>query len=540
MVGFVSASKKLKTKNIKLKQIILKYKQLQTTYSILLLVLFFGVCFSANGQREKVNTEGLKLARVFGNNMVLQQNEAITIWGEAAPRTKILAQLGDEKREVITDETGKWLLTFSPRKASFKPISLKVNSLCFEDILIGEVWLCSGQSNMQFGLKNIDTYHSIQASTLNHNLRILRHSNIRIVAKNGYSEDELGRCNTKDFFEANWEISTEESAAKTSALAWLLGQGIQQELDVPVGIIQVAVGGSALNNWIPPAALKSNPLTNNFFETNWLKNEQIKLAHRTRAQDAFQNILKPDKPYIAGKMPYRWLCEPGFLFEAGIAPLQHLCFKGVLWYQGESDTDNLEMVKNANNLFPLMIKEWRSFFKKGDFPFIAVQLPAYEGEFWPEFREVQRQTLEELEQTYMVVSIDLGAETNIHPKDKQALGERAVRLALKNVYGFKQLIGFPSVEDWEVKGQKISLHFTEFGTGMNSVSDTISGFEIAGKNGEFVQATAFLSSENTIKVLSPVKRPLQLRYAWMPFPKPPLSIYNSEHLPLQPFVIHLN
>lgn len=509
-------------------------------YHITITLFLLAISILGYTQKSSTGNAKIRIAKVFGSNMVLQQDAPINIWGEANPGTKILVQLGEEKKETIANPQGNWVLTFSAREASFEPISLKVNDLHFENILIGEVWLCSGQSNMQFALKSIDTYNSILDNTSNKNLRILRHKGIRLVAKNGYSEEELARCNPQDFFQAKWAVSEIKTAGEASALAWLFGNGLQQKLNVPVGIIQVALGGSALNNWIPPKVLKANPTTKSFFENDWLKNKQVKEAHRNRARDAFKNVLKPNEPYIPGEFPYRWMCEPGFLFEAGIAPLQHLAFKGVLWYQGESDTDNAEMVDAAGKLFPMMVNEWRSYFNRGDFPFIYIQLPGFGNQLWPEFREMQRQSQRVLNNTAMVVSIDSGDPKNIHPKDKQPIGKRAVQLALKNVYGFNKLTGSPELKKWSWDGNEITLQFSECGAGLQSLTKTISGFEVSDKNGGFVAAEAYLSSGNTIKVMSPIEKPHQLRYGWMPFPNPPLTIYNSQELPLGPFRIMLN
>ncbi len=508
-------------------------------YCFIITFFFLVLSISGHAQKSSSNSNELRIANVLGPNMVLQQDAPINIWGEAGPNTKIRAQLGDEKKETKANSEGNWLLEFSARKASFEPVSLKVNDVVFDNILIGEVWLCSGQSNMNFKLKAIDTYDSIVDYTTNDKLRILQHTNIRIVAKNGYSEEELARCNTKDFFQAKWVVSEKETIGDVSAVAWLFGHGLQQKLNVPVGIIQVALGGSALNNWIPPSALKANSSTKLLFENDWLENEQVKEAHRNRARDAFQNVLNPDEPYIPGDFPYRWLCEPGFLFEAGIAPLQQLPFRGVLWYQGESDTDNSQMVEAAKELFPLMVNEWRAYFNRGDFPFIYVQLPGFENELWPEFREVQRQAEQELANTAMVVSIDLGAPKNIHPKDKHPIGERAVHKALKDAYGYKELTDSPKLEDWETGENEITLRFSECGLGLHSTKDTIPGFEVLDENGEFVEAKAYILSGNIIKLKSSVKKPQGLRYGWMPFPNPPLTLYNSEQLPLGPFRITL-
>ncbi|WP_025763591.1 sialate O-acetylesterase [Dyadobacter tibetensis] len=488
------------------------------------------------GNSQSVSTNGLvRLAPVFGSHMVLQQDKPINIWGEAEAGTPIHVQLGQEKILVKTDRRGKWKVEFPSRKASFSPLSLTVNDLRLEDILIGEVWLCSGQSNMHFPLKNMQTYKTVVDQLPNPNLRLYTQTAIRLVAKEGYTEKELERCNPQEFFHAAWEPSSVATASRSSAVAWLFADRLFQKLNVPIGIIQVALGGSAMNNWMPPVALMANPATASLFQKDWLGNESVKLAHRERARDAFQHVLKPGEPYFPGKMKYRWMAEPGFLFEAGIAPLKPMPFRGVLWYQGESDTDSPALVSSASTLFPSMIEEWRKYFEIGDFPFIFIQLPRFNNENWPAFRELQRRTQAELNNTQMVVTIDLGEEKEIHPKDKQPIGERATRLALKEVYGFKELLGFPELQKWTDNGQGLVLSFTECGTGFLPVEGEIPGFEVAGRDSIFHRANAKFLDSHTILLNSSVMNPEHIRYGWSAFPQPALRLFNSDNLPLGPF-----
>ncbi|MDO7171613.1 sialate O-acetylesterase [Mariniflexile sp. AS56] len=504
----------------------------------ILLVLFLSLITIGTAQQQ-AHFDKVEVASVFGSHMVLQQNEPITIWGNAPSETEIKVTLGTEKKETKTGESGKWQVVFKARKGSFYPLTLVVNNQKFEDILIGEVWVCSGQSNMQFQLKNMQGYNPIKKHIPNKNIRFLKHTNIRIVAKEGYTSEELARCNTQDFFKATWKENTIETASKNSAVASVFADGLFRKLNVPIGVIEVAVGGSALNNWIPKEALQSNPSTKNIFKKDWLKNEDIRSGHRTRAEQAFQKLRKPEDPYFAEQFKYRWMCEPSFLFEAGIAPLKQLAFRGVFWYQGEAETETINGVNTAKDLFPILINEWRSYLNMGDFPFIYVQLPGNESDFWPEFREVQRQTLSVVENANMVVSIDLGAEKNVHPKDKQPIGDRALRLALKNVYGFSEITGFPELEKWSLDENEITLFISEFGTGLHTLEDAINGFEIAGEDGVFYKADARIGNKNSLIVTSTIQKPKSLRYGWASFPKPALNVFNSEALPLGPFQIVL-
>ncbi len=508
---------------------------------IALSILLLGIVIPGHSsEKEKQRYGEVKLAPVFGSHMVLQQNEPINIWGEATPGELVYVELDGNSSQTKANRQGEWMVSFPARKASHEALTLKVNQLRLNDILIGEVWICSGQSNMGYPLKYIENGKALLEEAQIEELRLLKHTNIRIVAKEGYTNEELSRCNTRDFFQAEWTGSTKESAASASAVAWLFGKGLLQKLDVPVGIIQVAVGGSAMNNWIPPQALKENPATASLFEKDWLSNEDVRSAHRSRAREAFQTILNPDEPYIVGKTPYRWLCEPGFLFEAGIAPLKKLSFRGVFWYQGESDTENMKMIDSAAGLFPLLVNQWRSYLNMGDFPFIYVQLPGYNSEGWAEFREIQRQAEKEIKNSAMVVTIDLGDENNVHTKDKQPLGERAVQLALKNVYGFTELTGFPEVKRWKVKDSEITLEFRECGQGLLDVEGPIPGFEVADSKGLFYAAEAKIVGPHKVLIMSPLVDPTSLRYGWAPFPKPPLKLFNSETFPVGPFLIELD
>ncbi|MEP2777222.1 MAG: sialate O-acetylesterase [Luteolibacter sp.] len=483
--------------------------------------------------------ENAQPARIFGSDMVLQCDAPIRIWGTANKNQTVTVTLGDETSNTTADAEGKWIATFAPRKASSKPISLGINEVNFSNILIGEVWICSGQSNMKFTLGSAKIDPSVLKQMENDQLRLLVHEGLPLIAKDGYSEKQLERCNVDTFFEATWTTSTTKTARGSSAIGWIFGNGLQREMDVPVGIIQVAVGGSAMNNWIDPVTAKENPLTASLYEKDWLTNEEVFAAHRNRGSDAMQNVIKKGEPYIIGKTPYRWLCEPGFLFEAGIAQLEGLSFRGVVWYQGESDATTPEASATAAQLFPLLIRSWRNALRAQDSEFIFVQLPGHDVASWPQFRESQRLAEKELPHTAMVVTLDLGDEKNIHPKDKQPVGERVLRLALKNTYG-KDLLGFPETDRVSVEGKDLIICFRECGEGFLPIKGDISGFEVADQSGAFHPASAKLSSTDSITVTSPFPSPSAIRYAWTPFPKPPLKLFNSDKLPLGPFSLKID
>ena len=482
--------------------------------------------------------EALRPASVFGTGMVLQQNMPIRIWGTATPGEEISITLGLESCRVKTARDGNWSAKLPARKGSFNPLSLSINEIKFDDILIGEVWICAGQSNMQFPLKQSHLGNELLRQADNPNLRIMRHQSLRLVAKEGYTERELNRCNTSDFFQTEWLKSDLKSAAMTSAVGWIFANQLQKKLDVPVGVIQVSVGGSAMNNWIPPRVARKNPITSALYQGDWLNNQAVFAAHRRRAKDAMKPVIEPGKAYIIGETPYRWLCEPGFLFEAGIAPLQFLSFQGVVWYQGESDAYSDSAANDAAQLFPLLIESWRNHFNQCDLPFIFVQLPSFKHADWPTFRESQRQTELSIPNTIMAVTIDLGDETNIHPKDKKPIGDRLLRLAINNVYKTKEnteRLGFPTARNIEHLENKLVINFDNCGSGFLPVEGDLPGFEIGDVEGNYVTVEAELTEPNSVTLLCQKPIPSTVRYLWEGYAKNKVKLFNEDGLPVGPF-----
>jgi len=475
----------------------------------------------------------VKPAAIFQSHMVLQQNTPINIWGRASQGSSVTITLDNDKRIVSADKSGKWMVTFPQRVASSNPIQLKINELVFEDILVGEVWLCSGQSNMVRNLKEaeggvdaIDKYKGNQ-------IRLFRYEHIPLVAKKGYSPKELARCNVSDFFEATWTLNTPENAAMFSSVAWMFGNVVAENLQVPVGIIQLAVGGSAINNWISPERLKTEPVSATLFTHDWLTNAEVDMGHRNRCKEAFQPVLVSGQPYIIGNTPYRWMCEPGFLFEAGIEPIKHFRFKGVVWYQGETDAITEGSVKRYETFLPSLISDWRANFQNVQLPFILVQLPRYNKSTWPALREIQRRTQQLVSDSYLTVTIDLGEEQDIHPGDKLPIGFRSAILALVNIYRSKtQTTVFPAIDDIYAENTSLIVAFRDticLGDKFN-----IPGFEVAYTNNQFGGAQAYYIDEKHIG-LKITQKPVSLRYGWQAFPKPVLEIVSTSGFPLGPF-----
>ena len=491
--------------------------------------LMFAICWFSN-----VALADVYVADYFGPHMVLQRDEPIIVWGTADPGQAFSVRLGENTIVTRAGEQGHWTAEFAARPASIEPIALSVGDTRIEDILIGDVWLNSGQSNMAWPLNRTDAFDA-QVIESNPHLRLMQMLNPRAVAKDGYTDDELARSNVNDFFAGQWEISDADSAASFSSVAWVMGNNLSQELGVPIGLVQIAVGGSAINNWLPPALLRQHPHTAHLYRGDWLENDKVHPPHRRRAREAFQKVLIDGESFRAGQMPYRWMCEPGFLYEAGIEPLKLLSFKGVTWYQGETDATHFEVTHQYRDLLPLLIQSWRASFSDDSLPFIIVQLPRYNVPTWPMFRHLQAEVADQVDNTSLVIALDTGSEDNIHPFDKLRIGERVALAALDDIYRRRKILSYPEPASIRLRADRIRLKLRYFDTGRRG--EEAPGFEVGDQYGNFWPASAEFSAKNRIDVQSPVDCPRFLRYGWFPYLNNVLV--SADGMPVAPFRVEL-
>lgn len=381
-----------------------------------------------------INAGSIRLAPYFQSNMVLQQGEPVTLWGTALPGETIRAVFDGETASCTAGEGGEWKLVFAARKASFDSKELQVGDTVLHNILIGEVWVCSGQSNMAMRTSVCDNEtRGIQKGEYA-NIRLLNYSGISIVANDGYTEEELSRCNVDNYFRYTWEVASYDRFQAFSAVATHFGIQLYRKINVPVGLVCCAVGGSAINNWIPEQVLKHHPLTRSLYESDWLSNEDVYINHRERCRNAFKRVLPQGKAFIPGKLPYRFITEPGFAYEASFARIGKVRFRGVLWYQGESDAYSGKSVMNYEVLFRMLVDSWRLNFENPDLPFVVVQLPRFNSPYWPDMRVLQERLCRQIPEIFLVGTKDMGDEQEIHYKGKKAVGERAASEAWNNVY----------------------------------------------------------------------------------------------------------
>jgi sialate O-acetylesterase len=487
--------------------------------------------------------EALKLPRVFGDHMVLQADAQIPVWGTTQAGARVMITFGDDKKTALADEKGKWVTHLDNRKASKTPLEMTIDSngkrIQIKDILIGEVWICAGQSNMMWPLNQSTEGINELKNADNPSLRLLHLKGGALGNFGSYTSQQLSRLTPEKFCKGKWEVASAESAGTFSAVGWYFGKRLQQKLDVPVGLICPAVGGTPTEAWIPRKALEADPELKGLVAGNWLANERLGKFCRKRG---LQNLIGPiqsGETIPGDDMGPNHSFKPGFMWSAGIAPIIPYGIRGVIWYQGESNAETRSRVREHGHMFPLLIRQWRQQWGQDEFPFLYVQLPALNRPEWPWFRNGQRRTLGHLENLGMAITIDTGHPSNVHPRKKKPVGERLAQWAMGTTYGLKKYATYsgPLLKVAKRKGDSLVISFNQVGVGLKTTDKKAPRhFEICGTNGIFHPATARITSKNTLSVSSPrVLEPKHARYACLPYPEPPVNLFNSEDLPASPF-----
>ncbi len=503
-------------------------------YGKTLLLLFASLLVTASSALATVS-----LPALFSDHMVLQRDVAYPLWGKADPGEQFTISIGNFASHMVANTDGSWKCVMPALKVG-GPYTLTIagaaNTLVIHDVLAGEVWVASGQSNMTFPLAGaINGKAEVDAAN---------YPQIRVFTV----ADKVAATPQRDC-SGSWQLATPENAASFTALGYLFARDIYQALGatVPVGIIHSAVGGTTAQAWTRTEIMPGNPDLEPILHTyqTSLDEYQKALAAYPGQLAAWNAAVKqaaadgkpaPQKP-AAPQDPSTQTARPGGLFYGKIAPLIPYRIRGVIWWQGEY---NANWAEQYGFLFPALIRDWRAQWGQGDFPFLFVQLenliiaPHSEAHY-DELRESQLKTWQTVPQTGMVVMCDIGDPNNIHPANKQGVAQRMSLIALNTVYGKKNIIySGPVYKGMKIDGGKIRLSFTFLGGGLVSKSgNTLGSFEIAGADKHFVPANAVIDGD-TVLVFSPdIKAPLAVRYAWAD--NPTCTLYNKADLPATPF-----
>lgn len=474
------------------------------------------------------NYGGLKLAPVFMDHMVFQQKTNIRVWGKADAGNEIIGTFGKQVGKCVANESGDWALTFDPVPAG-GPYMLKVSSgnqqaVVLHDIMVGELWICAGQSNMEFPLKGSATASADVSRSGNSRIRLLNLKGIVRADDSKWDSLSLEKINKLEFQEGVWKACNPESAADFSAIGYYFGKMLNENLEVPVGVIQVSVGGAPIEAFIDRKTLEFDPRLVDVLY-NWKKNDLIMDWCRQRAA---LNLSESNNELQ--RHPF----EPAYIYEAGIQPLAGLSVRGVIWYQGESNAHNAEHYQVA---FTALVQSWRKAFGNPEMPFYFAQLSSLNRPSWPYFRDVQRQLSHTVAHSGMVVTSDLGDSLDVHPTRKREVGERFAQLALHNVFGQKLGRCSPEVLGFRQKGTQVRIQFDHASQLKTSDQSAVREFEIAGPEGIFEPASAKVEG-NEIVIQSENKNIQKVRYGWNPFSRG--NLVNEAGLPASTFKIESN
>lgn len=468
------------------------------------------------------NYGGLRMSSLYADYMVLQRDMPLDIHGTANTGEKITVEIGGQKAEAVADNQGKWSVVLSPMQAA-EDLTLTITAgkqrKVFSHVAVGEVWLCSGQSNMAFMLCQAESGKEDIAAADDPQLRLFDMKGRWETYDVAWPASCLDSLNHLQYFhETTWQPSTPESASRFSAVGYYYGRMLRQKLGVPVGLICNAVGGAPTEAWVDRNSLETafpNILS------NWLQNDFIQDWVRGRAAKNLTN----DQTKL-GRHPY----EPCYLYESGILPLQRYPIKGVIWYQGESNAHN----KDAHaKLFSLLVDGWRQNWNNPDMPFYFVQLSSLNRPSWPWFRYSQLRLMKEISNTGMAVSSDHGDSLDVHPRCKQPIGERLARWALAKTYGQHITPSGPVFSSVTRQADALIVSFLYADGLQTSDGKAPSCFEIAEEDGLFQPATATIEGSK-VRLTSPtIKHPRYVRYAWQPFTR--ANLVNGDQLPASTF-----
>ena len=485
----------------------------------------------------------VRLPKILGDHMVLQADKPATIWGWADAGEKVTVSLGGKTANATADANGKWSVKLQ-LAASKTPTEMTVsgkNTVKVQDVLVGEVWICSGQSNMEWIVAQADRAAEEAAEA---NYPLIRHFKVTKTPAETPQEDLAG----------SWVVCAPDTVSNFSAVGYFFGRDLHKSLNgAAVGLVGSNWGGTPSESWASRAKLESEASLKPFLE-RW--DTQVSTYDPEKAQEAYLKAkeawqVQADAAKAAGKQvprapqppvhPRQNPHRPANLYNGMIAPLLPLAVKGAIWYQGESNVSRAQQYKT---IFPAMIRNWREDFHQPEMPFYFVQIAPFKynksnpnaditpcAELW----EAQLETLKTVSNTGMAVTMDIGNVDNIHPTNKQDVGHRLALWALAKTYGKKDITEYsgPLYKSAKVEGDKIRISF-EHGKGLKAKDGAaLSFFTIAGEDKVFSDAQAKIEGDTLVVSSASVAKPVAVRFAWREDALP--NLVNGANLPASPF-----
>ena len=496
------------------------------------LTLSLGLCLGAS------LAAAAELQPWFGDGMVLQRDQSIRITGMAAPSGKVTVHLGTETTTVEVAPSGRWSVVFPARRANIQPTTIAVEergqTVTISNVLVGDVWICAGQSNMEFPLsRDADAPAELPQA----NLALVRLRNYSFAGQYRYAAPldaaTVTQMTVDHFYSGRWEPCTTKSAAPLSAVGYYFAKRVATETGVPIGLVNYAIGGAPIEAFISREALAGEAAFRKKVTGNWLENESIEGSfvrlrgrqHVGAAQDAPGDDGGPNHGF-----------KPGFAWAAGPAQATDCAVKGVLWYQGESNAIRQADIVEYGGLMKLLVADWRQHWHQANLPFYWVQLPSINEparKFWPEIREVQRQLTTEITNSGMAIALDVGTPKDVHPRNKRPVGERLALLALRDLYGRKDVVAEgPVALDARQTGKDVHIRFRS-AAGLTLAGPLPALVEIRLANATAFHTAPAVRIEGDAMVIAAEGPVAEIRYAW--HMNAAAALRNGAGLPAGPF-----
>ena len=478
----------------------------------------------------------LRLNKVFTDNMLLQRDKPVHIWGYGVPGATVTLSFAAETKSEKAGADSSWSIFLAAKKANRNPQKLTIVSgkekISLNNILIGDLWVCIGQSNMEWPMiKEIHYKDEIQ----NSQQPLLRLYNPTYAGKNTFNvpfTDSITQTlTTEQFYKGQWQNCDSISFKTISAVAYYFGKEIVSSENIPVGLINISIGGAPLETFISTETLKNNKQFSEKVNGDWLINTSLPVWIKERGRQNVGSLNNVPKDEYGKNHAYK----PGFAFVSGIENFLPMPIKGILCYQGESNAQEIERVNEYAALSKLMVDDYRKKWEQPDLPFYFVQLSSidtikYKGHLWPQFRDEQRKMLQMIPNSGMAVCSDIGFKNDVHPTNKKLVGERLARWALNKTYRKKIIPSGPLPLSAKYRNGKVIVSFQYMANGLKTSDDKpLKGFSIDGKN----ETKAIFGDRGIIIPVS--SKPQVIYYGWSPFSNG--NLVNSENLPASTFKI---
>lgn len=473
---------------------------------------------------------------LFSDGAVLQCDLPVPVWGTAKADEKVTVIFAGQTVSTTADSKGDWQVKLKPLKANAEPQTMTIageNTVTISNLLVGEVWVCSGQSNMQWTLSGTANSAEAIAAANDPQIRLFT------VQRFGYGQP------LRELKNASWSECNSKTVPGFSAVAYYFGRDLRKAVKRPVGLISSNVGGTPAESWTSRASFEAVPELRSHIAAHakaiadypavlakYQTNEPALLvqydadvtAAKAAGKPAPRKPTPPGSPANSG---------PSNLYNAMIAPLQPFAIRGVIWYQGESNAGRAEQYKT---LFPALIRGWREAWGQGEFPFLFVQIAPYK-QMPPEIREAQLISWQKTPNTAMAVITDCGDAGNIHPTRKEPVGARLALAARALAYGEKLEYSGPVIDKIKLDGDKAILTFTHVGGGLMAKDGELKGFTIFGSDKKFAPAEAKIEGQTVVVTATNISQALAVAYGWANVPD--VNLFNKEGLPATPFRIQV-